>query len=295
MWTRFNKYISNIAISWGKILDAVRDKFDKTDRHRSIFDAICDLANTDQWVKAQNGEVTEFAVGSDTKVFAYNEFYNVATLEYFNIEDLPEGTMFRGNAFNGTTNLFSKLPEGTIIRFPKDIQMGDGQSFLKSSFLNCNLVFNGECSIGYNSFAYCKMKSVDMSQCTNKSIGWQSFGHCSNLESIILPPGLTSIGTQFLRDCPKLTYVRIPDTVTSIDTYSLAYGYIPGTQKSIYTDVDFGNARTTIPTVTTKTFHNGDLSSGYVIVPDALYDEWIAATNWTLYVDKIIKYSDYYA
>lgn len=29
-----------------------------------------------------------------------------------------------------------------------------------------------------------------------------------------------------------------------------------------------------------------------IIVPDSLYDEWIAATNWRLYKDKIIKASE---
>jgi hypothetical protein len=30
-----------------------------------------------------------------------------------------------------------------------------------------------------------------------------------------------------------------------------------------------------------------------IIVPDALYDEWIAATNWSTYASKIIKKSDW--
>lgn len=30
-----------------------------------------------------------------------------------------------------------------------------------------------------------------------------------------------------------------------------------------------------------------------IIVPDALYDEWKAATNWSTYASKIIKKSDW--
>ena len=43
---------------------------------------------------------------------------------------------------------------------------------------------------------------------------------------------------------------------------------------------------------------NADAFSGIAfnckfIVPDALYDEWIAATNWSTYASKIIKKSDW--
>jgi hypothetical protein len=30
-----------------------------------------------------------------------------------------------------------------------------------------------------------------------------------------------------------------------------------------------------------------------IIVPDALYDEWKAATNWSSYASKIVKDSEY--
>jgi hypothetical protein len=32
-----------------------------------------------------------------------------------------------------------------------------------------------------------------------------------------------------------------------------------------------------------------------IIVPDALYDEWIAATNWSSHASRIIKASEFNA
>ena len=32
---------------------------------------------------------------------------------------------------------------------------------------------------------------------------------------------------------------------------------------------------------------------GKIIVPDALYDEWIVATNWATYASQIIKKSEW--
>jgi hypothetical protein len=34
-------------------------------------------------------------------------------------------------------------------------------------------------------------------------------------------------------------------------------------------------------------------SDAKIIVPDALYDEWIAATNWSTHASKIVKASTF--
>ena len=54
--------------------------------------------------------------------------------------------------------------------------------------------------------------------------------------------------------------------------------------------LNFGNERTTVPTISST----NSIANNLCVVPDALYDEWCAATNWSAITNKIIKYSDYY-
>ena len=57
---------------------------------------------------------------------------------------------------------------------------------------------------------------------------------------------------------------------------------------------DFSSC-TTYPTIATKTFDLNRIAdvNCKIIVPDFLYDDWIAATNWSEYADYIIKKSDW--
>jgi hypothetical protein len=47
-------------------------------------------------------------------------------------------------------------------------------------------------------------------------------------------------------------------------------------------------SHTTVPTLVNTNVFNGIPSDCEIRVPAALYDEWIAATNWTGYASKIV-------
>jgi hypothetical protein len=47
-----------------------------------------------------------------------------------------------------------------------------------------------------------------------------------------------------------------------------------------------------VPTLSSNVFSN-IASDCKIIVPDALYDEWIAASNWSTYASYIIKASEF--
>lgn len=61
--------------------------------------------------------------------------------------------------------------------------------------------------------------------------------------------------------------------------------------------IDFGDSRTTIPQLGGRVFYDST-DNLKIVVPDALYDEWIAKRDWTENLDNItdvvVKYSDYY-
>ena len=135
------------------------------------------------------------------------------------------------------------------------------------------------------------------------SIGNYAFYNCRSLTSITIPNSVTSIGTYFLYNCYSLASITIPNGVTSIGTYflfecgSLASATFLGDVTSIGTyalgrlysarSYDFTN-NTSVPTLSdTNTFGSipGDCQ---IRVPSSLYDEWIAAENWSTYADYIV-------
>lgn len=110
------------------------------------------------------------------------------------------------------------------------------------------------------------------------------FQNCTLLDRVILPKSITKIGNYAFSSCSILANIAVPASVASIGNY--AFGNC-----SILACVDFSK-HMEIPSIEAKTF-NGIYSDCKIIVPDALYDTWIAATNWSSLASYIIKKSDW--
>ena len=54
------------------------------------------------------------------------------------------------------------------------------------------------------------------------------------------------------------------------------------------------SALTTVPSLSATNAFTNIPSDCKIIVPDALYDTWISATNWSTYASYIIKKSEFY-
>lgn len=93
------------------------------------------------------------------------------------------------------------------------------------------------------------------------------FGYCRSLKTIKIPSSVTTIPNDTFRDCYHLALVDCRDC-TAVPTLSGANAFILNSN-----------------------------TKQKIVVPDALYDEWIAATNWSnaTLVTRIIKASDYEA
>ena len=50
---------------------------------------------------------------------------------------------------------------------------------------------------------------------------------------------------------------------------------------------------TAVPTLSNTGVFTSIQSDCKIVVPDALYDTWIAATNWSTYSSKIVKASEF--
>ena len=139
------------------------------------------------------------------------------------------------------------------------------------------------------------------------TIGEQAFSDCYSLASVTIPNGVTKISRSAFYDCYSLASVTIPNGVTAIEDYMFRYGYslknitILGSVTTIkvqafyscitLTKYDFSQA-TAVPTLSNVNVFDSINKICKIVVPDNLYDQWIAATNWSTYADYIYKASE---
>ena len=231
-----------------------------------------------------------------------NTFYDCYSLQSITI---PDGVTSIGNsAFWNCYSLQSiTIPDGVT-------------SIGSNAFRNCCLlqsinIPSNVTSIGSNTFQYCSsLQSITIPDGVT-SIGRNAFDSCYSLQSITIPSSVTSIDNYAFQYCKSLQSITIPDGVTSIgrsafwNCYNIRYAKINTTaiinsktynfydsSNYINTTYDFSEV-TAIPALSST---DGLNSSDYItaiIVPDALYDDWIATTNWASFSSKIKKASEY--
>lgn len=135
-----------------------------------------------------------------------------------------------------------------------------------------------------------------------------------SITSVTIPYGVTTIWNNALRNLVDLTEVRIPETVTIIKDGAFCYdtalrqlNFPPNlaqinatafqgcTGMRIYS---FFLAQQVPRLGNVNAFNNAfEDANAKIIVPDALYDDWIVAQNWSdsSIVSHIVKYSDYHS
>lgn len=197
------------------------------------------------------------------------------------------------------------------------VEIGGTSSISSYAFQYCmnlsNVIISEEVkSIGAYAFYYCnsltnivlpkslnKLLSDAFSYCKNlKKVVLQNFKYdgstsinvfswCSTLSELTLGEGVDYIGNYWFGMCPSLIRVTIPNSVGQI-------------QKSAFSNClamkvyDFSK-HTSVPTLGGTSVFNSIPSDCKIVVPDALYDEWIAATNWSSYASYIVKASEFNA
>ena len=128
-----------------------------------------------------------------------------------------------------------------------------------------------------------------------------SFQGMNNLEIITIPNGLISIDSSTFAYCYSLKSLIIPNSVTSMkgtvsNCYSLETFTIPNSVTSIGGSAFYNNYNirlydfthhTSVPTLENTNAFSGIMPDCEIRVPAALYDEWIAATNWATYASYI--------
>ena len=113
---------------------------------------------------------------------------------------------------------------------------------------------------------------------------YRCFSYCHNLTEINIPSTITNMGNYTFENCYNLRRIDIPSAVTSIGSnlFSNCYNLMT---------YDFSKL-VSVPTLSNTNVFRNINKAAKIIVPDALYDEWIAATNWITYADYIYKVSE---
>ena len=228
-----------------------------------------------------------------------NSHFNIKNLKYiampknyFNSSGQP-GEIVNG-AFEGCSSLQS-------IYIPESVTSISNGVFKKCTSLQSINIANSVTSIGPFAFYYCSsLQSINIPNSIT-SIGNSVFSGCHSLQSINIPESVTSIGEDTFSNCHSLQSINIPESVTSIGTSvftgcsSINKAIISSSAKigsnvytfANYTTFDFSGC-SSIPILSSSNAIGGGVQYVKVIyVPLDLYNEWIKATNWVIFKDKI--------
>ena len=217
------------------------------------------------------------------------------------------------------------------VEIPGNITSIGGYSFQYCRALNNLILHEGIQAIYGSAFYSCHGLTEVIIPNTVTTIGQSAFSYCQNLTSITIPDSVTNLGNYAFSGCSKLTTVNLGNSLTSIPQGAFQnnpklvnLSEIPNGVTSIensafygcsgLTSITIGNGVTNIGR---QTFYNcnamelydfrnctvvptlADTTLGHkdgcqIVVPDALYDEWITATNWSSLTNVVfVKASEY--
>lgn len=234
--------------------------------------------------------------GGTNKYFFINSISNLVT----SIK-IPSGTTsICEHAFSSCHNM-----ESVII--PSSVETIGKHSFHTCYKLSSVDISHGVKTIDNYAFSSTMIREISIPDSVD-TVGSSVFRLCYILEKVKLGTGITIIDSYVFSNCYSLKYVECP-SVTSI-------GYGAFTSCLCLKDISFGSNvlsisdrafddcrllrtcdfsnNTSVPTLSSSNAFYG-YSNLEIIVPDELYDEWVAATNWSSISSKIKKKSEYYA
>ena len=260
-----------------------------------LYITIADEANRDVRVQAQtsgyngtftidwgDGTITENN-GSHTYAEAGDYVITLTASEGYTLllGNNSSASNVLGSTSDDNAAIFNKL---RMVEIGTNVSAVNGYAFYKCAGLTDVYISDSVTKIGTYAFAYCCALTSLRLPSGAANIESYAFGYCYSLKSLVIPEGVTSIGENAFYECFSLVSLAIPKSVISFNNYAFRSAY--GLKY-----IDFSQ-HTEVPTISSNTFYML-ISTCKIIVPDALYDEWIAATNWSSQASKIIKKSDW--
>lgn len=199
------------------------------------------------------------------------------------------------------------------------------RNMLYKAEIGKNIQVTANCAFDYN----CSLEAITMPNSITSILN-QSFRGCYSLPFLIVPNSVGKLTVQLVLDCYSMKAIILPNSITTLDGQalrnvkiktiilptkiqslpglfmysinSLANIIIPKSITRIADSVfsgcygmsfyDFSH-HTAVPTLTNANTFTNIPTDCKIIVPDSLYDTWIAATNWSTYAANIIKKTDW--
>lgn len=205
----------------------------------------------------------------------YEAFNNCTGLTSITIPDSV--TSIGSGAFRGCSGL-------TSITIPDSVTSIGNEAFYNCSSLQYNLYDNAKYLGNSNNPYVVLIKATDKSIASceinekTKFIYDGAFEGCTGLTSVTIPDSVTSISSSAFYNCKALTSITIPNSVTSIG--GIAFGSCTSLAK-------INMLPTTPPTIQSSTFTT---SAQNIYVPAKCRKDYITATNWIKYADKITEF-----
>ena len=252
-------------------------------------------SGADERNRAYLNAVQRIEVGSGVTSIGSYAFYNCYSMSSITI---PSGVTSIGG-----TGVFRYCYSMSSITIPSGVTSIGDYAFQYCYGLSSITIPSGVTSIGTYAFGSCQslaritipesvtnIRSYAFYNCYSlasitipsgvTSIADNIFNGCSSMSSITIPDSVTSIGYQTFNNCQSLASITVPSGVTSIAAYAFRYCYCV----SYY---DFAR-HTAVPTLDNKSALSNLSEDCEIRVPAVLYDEWIAATNWSTYANNIV-------
>lgn len=190
------------------------------------------------------------------------------------------------------TNLTSTIPSGLAQQLynledfviPKGVTT-IGDSAIQSGFTTNYYVPEGVNKIGGETFANYFIEKVKLPT-TLTTVGNSTFINARRLKEIVglEDTKINTIPSYFVGRCYKLKKISFPSTTTTIVSHACSECF------SLEV-LDFSRVEQ-IPALENVSAFNKLSTNSKFVVPDALYDEWIVATNWVNFASQIYKASE---
>lgn len=226
-----------------------------------------------------------------------NAFYNCTSLSFENLQ-LPNLTSLGQNAFYGVK--IKKISDlGKITTLPTASR--NTQNFGDKSVLEEVVLPETVTALeGYVFYNYTSLRTINLENVTFN--GHYHFINCTSLEGDLILSSAMRIGGDSFRGCKKITSV-VADNIQTVD-------FSPFKDCSALKTIVLGNSLTAIgsqfaqasglntliikaatpPTLTGASWFP---SQTLIYVPDESVEVYRAATNWSIYADRIKPLSEY--
>lgn len=218
--------------------------------------------------KGYNLSVRKVEIGSGVDQIYDGGFSGCRLLKHITI---PNNVTYIGSSsFYGDVSL-----EHIVI--PNSVTGIGRSAFYGCQLLSCICIPNGVATIGDNAFFDTAIRDISFPKAC-ADVYFNVCTNCDRLQSVAFGENTTAIGSNAFSYCYSLLKVAFPPTALTIAGFNYCSGVIC---------YDF-TRHTAVPTLSASNAFYGIAEYCEIRVPVALYDEWIAATNWSKYAEYIV-------